>query len=37
MPYSWETNRHYVFKDNPNMIVKHHIESYNQFCQTGYT
>ena len=20
-----------MFKDNPNMIVKHHIDSYNQF------
>ena len=25
-----------MFKDNPNMIVKHHIDSYNQFFSTGY-
>ncbi len=24
-----------MFKDNPNMIVKHHIDSYNQFFSTG--
>ena len=25
-----------MFKDNPNMIVKHHIDSYNQFFSRGY-
>ena len=25
-----------MFKDNPNMIVKHHIDSYNQFLIQGY-
>ena len=25
-----------MFKDNPNMIVKHHIDSYNQFFSTVY-
>ena len=25
-----------MFKDNPNMIVKHHIDSYNQFFQLDY-
>ena len=24
-----------MFKDNPNMIVKHHIDSYNQFFSSG--
>ena len=31
---SWETIDR-MFKDNPNLIVKHHIESYNNFFSKG--
>ena len=30
----WKTIERY-FKDNPSFLVKHHLESYNDFFNTG--
>lgn len=32
----WTTIERY-FKDNPNFLVKHHLESYNDFFNFGIT
>ena len=31
---SWNVIDHY-FKDNPNVLVRHHLESYNDFLNNG--